>query len=171
VFWDVLLRPTSPTATQTLGEEYTDIWQYSASSRLTPPSPRARAGLILIPTLSAYVLGRWGHTPSFNERYPSIGRLLKALPVGLEVLAEVNLAIFYLKGTYYGIVKRFLGIQHVRSLQYIVSLPSYRVSYLQSQKIRILDRPPMLYLEFSLLSGSCIVYSSLSEVTIPSLDW
>lgn len=116
--WGRLSPPTSPTATQTLGEEYTDIWQYSASSRLAPPSPRARAGLILLPTLSAYVLGRWGHTPSFNERYPSVGKLLKILPVGLEVLAEVNLAIFYLKGTYYDIVKRLLGIQHVRSLQY-----------------------------------------------------
>jgi peroxin-10 len=104
------------TATQTLGEEYTDIWQYSSSSRLTPPSSRARVGLILLPTLSAYVLGRWGSTSSLGERYPSIAKLLKTLPVGLEVLAEINLAIFYLRGTYYDIFKRLFGIRYVRSL-------------------------------------------------------
>ena len=42
--------------------------------------------------------------------------LLNTLPVGLEVLAEINLAIFYLRGTYYDIVKRLFGVRHVRSL-------------------------------------------------------
>lgn len=100
------------TATQTLGEEYTDIWQYSSFSYSTPSS-RARVALILLPTLSAYVLGRRGSTSSFGERYPAIGKLLKMLPVGLEVLAEINLAVFYLRGTYYDIVKRLFGIRHV----------------------------------------------------------
>jgi len=113
----VFLRPTGSTATQTLGEEYTDIWQHS-STHLTPPSSRARVVLILLPTLSAYVLGRWGSTSSLSERYPSLRKLLKTLPVGLEVLAEINLAFFYLRGTYYDIVKRLLGIRYVRSLWY-----------------------------------------------------
>jgi peroxin-10 len=103
------------TATQTLGEEYTDIWQYS-SSHLSPPPSRVRASLILLPTVSAYILGRWG-TSSFSERYPSFGKMLKTLPVGLEVFAEINLAIFYLRGTYYDILKRLLGIRYVRSLR------------------------------------------------------
>ena len=110
----VVLWPIGSTATQTLGEEYTDIWQYS-SNYVTPPSSRARVGVILLPTLLAYFLGRWGST-SFGERYPFVGMLLKTLPVGLETLAEINLAIFYLRGTYYSIVKRLFGIRHVRLL-------------------------------------------------------
>jgi hypothetical protein len=39
--------------------------------------------------------------------------MLKSLPVGLEVVTEINLAIFYLRGTYYDVVKRVLGIRHV----------------------------------------------------------
>jgi len=38
---------------------------------------------------------------------------LHVLPVCLEVAAEVNLAIFYLRGTYYDLTKRILGIRHV----------------------------------------------------------
>lgn len=106
---------TTGRATQTLGEEYTDIWQYSSFSYSTPSS-RARVALILLPTLSAYVLGRRGSTSSFGERYPAIGKLLKMLPVGLEVLAEINLAVFYLRGTYYDIVKRLFGIRHLSSI-------------------------------------------------------
>jgi len=32
---------------------------------------------------------------------------------------EVNLAVFYLRGTYYDLVKRLLGIQHVSPLVFL----------------------------------------------------
>lgn len=158
----ILLSLTNVTATQTLGEEYTDIWQYSSYSQLTPPSSRVRVCLILLPSLSAYVLSRWGSSSSLVECYPSLRKLLKTLPVGLEVFSEINLAIFYLRGTYYDLVKRSLGIRHVRSIlqkNQDDSHPSNCVSYLQSQKIHIRDRHHMPYLESCLWPDSYIVQS------------
>ncbi|GLB36550.1 putative prokaryotic RING finger family 4 [Lyophyllum shimeji] len=106
---------TTGRAVQTLGEEYTDIWQSSSTQRVPPPSS-ARAGLILVPTLFAYVLGRVGSAHSLRERYPGIAELLKRLPVWLEVVSEINLAIFYLRGTYYDVVKRVFGIRYISSI-------------------------------------------------------
>ncbi|KAF9455466.1 Pex12 amino terminal region-domain-containing protein [Collybia nuda] len=107
---------TTGRATQTLGEEYTDIWQYSASRQAVPPLFQTRACLILLPTLSAYIFGRWRNVSLVGTRYPLLGMLLKQLPITLEVVSEINLAIFYLSGTYYDIVKRLLGIRHLSSI-------------------------------------------------------
>jgi peroxin-10 len=96
-------------AVQTLGEEYTDIWEYSSDGGT--PSRSLRAALIILPTLPSYVLARWGsHIGALS---PRAGELLKALQVCLEVGTEINLAVFYLRGTYYDLVKRVLGIRHV----------------------------------------------------------
>ncbi|KAG1749663.1 Pex12 amino terminal region-domain-containing protein [Suillus paluster] len=97
---------------QTLGEEYTDIWEYSSDGRA--PSHSLRAALILLPTLPAYILTRWGS--QIGALSPRVDELLKALQVCLEVATEINLAVFYLRGTYYDLVKRLLGIRHSYSL-------------------------------------------------------
>ncbi|RDB29160.1 Peroxisome biogenesis factor 10 [Hypsizygus marmoreus] len=107
---------TTGRATQTLGEEYTDIWQYSASSQRAPPSSRIRASLVLLPTICAYSLGRLGNAFALRERLPWLGEVLKSLPTGLEVVSEINLAIFYLRGTYYDLLKRVFRIQHISSI-------------------------------------------------------
>lgn len=101
-------------AIQTLGEEYTDIWQYSSFTHSSPPSRLARASVVLLPALPGYILARWGTLGSLGERYPNLTQILKNLPTGVEVATEINLAIFYMRGTYYDLVKRFLGIRHVR---------------------------------------------------------
>ncbi|KAG1874249.1 Pex12 amino terminal region-domain-containing protein [Suillus tomentosus] len=99
-------------AVQTLGEEYTDIWEYSFDGRT--PSRSLRAALILLPTLPSYALARWGsHIGALS---PRMGELLKALQVCLEVGTKINLALFYLRGTYYDLVKRVLRIRHVSSI-------------------------------------------------------
>jgi peroxin-10 len=114
-------------ATQTLGEEYTDIWQYSVFRRAVPPSRLTRAALVLLPTLPAYLLAR------LDEIYPDYGqpsqfrKTLKTLPGIFEVLAELNLATFYISGTYYDLVKRFLGIRKVRKP--FCGLPNLGSSY------------------------------------------
>ncbi len=90
---------------QTLGEEYTNIWQYSGASGL-PPSRWMRLGVVLLPTLPSYLLARgttWMSSPS---------ALLKRLPTILGVLVEMNLALFYFSGTYYHLIKRFLGVRY-----------------------------------------------------------
>ncbi|CCL98403.1 uncharacterized protein FIBRA_00398 [Fibroporia radiculosa] len=99
-------------ATQTLGEEYTDIWSHSSRTGQLP-SLRTRAALILLPTLPSYVMARWGSSFSSTS---TIGSLLRKLPDCLEVLSEVNLAVFYFRGTYYDLVKRVLRLRYVSSL-------------------------------------------------------
>ena len=99
------------TAIQTLGEEYTDVWQHSFYERV--PSYRARVALILLPTLPSYILARWGSLLANLE--PRIAVFLRVLPTITEVASEINLAIFYLRGTYYDISKRILRIRHVCS--------------------------------------------------------
>lgn len=73
--------------------------------------PYIRALLVLLPTLPAYLLARTG--PSLSSRSERIKLLLKGSVNVLEVLSELNLAIFYLRGTYYEGVRRVLGIRHV----------------------------------------------------------
>ncbi|KAJ7850706.1 Pex12 amino terminal region-domain-containing protein [Mycena olivaceomarginata] len=94
---------TTARATQTMGEEYTDIWQYSAFQRTISVSRPTRAALVLLPTLPGYLLAR-------------LGRHLSRLRTTIPVLAELNLAIFYINGTYYDLVKRLLGIRKVSSI-------------------------------------------------------
>ncbi|KAI0651475.1 peroxisome assembly protein per8 [Trametes meyenii] len=97
---------------QTLGEEYTDIWLH-ASRTQRRPSPRLRAALILLPTLPSYLLSRWGSTIPQTSR---VGAMLRKIPTALEVVSEMNLAVFYLRGTYYGIVKRLLGTKYISTI-------------------------------------------------------
>jgi len=103
-------------ATQTLGEEYTDIWQYSSHERGVPPSVSTRTILILSSLLPSYALGRWGHSATLNIRHPEIARWLRIVPTAVDIATEINLAIFYLKGTYYSLIKRLIGIQHISSI-------------------------------------------------------
>lgn len=107
---------TTGRATQTLGEEYTDIWQYSIFNKSTPPSPLARAVLVLLSVVPTYLLGKWGNALN-NASHPERAKWFKAIPTALEVAAELNLAFFYLRGTYYDPVKRLMGIQHISSFR------------------------------------------------------
>ncbi|KAJ7480138.1 Pex12 amino terminal region-domain-containing protein [Mycena galericulata] len=107
---------TTARATQTLGEEYTDIWQYSAFHHALPPPRLTRAALVLLPTLPAYLLARLDDIYPNNGRSSRFRKTIKSLPGVLEVLAELNLALFYINGTYYDLVKRLLGIRKVSSI-------------------------------------------------------
>ncbi|KIK70380.1 hypothetical protein GYMLUDRAFT_148619 [Collybiopsis luxurians FD-317 M1] len=104
---------TTGRATQTLGEEYTDIWQRSAT---VPPSRLARAALVLLPSLPAYILTRFINVTVVSTRSPKLAAVLKVLPTALETLTEINLAVFYIRGVYYNLWKRLLGIRHISSL-------------------------------------------------------
>ncbi|KAI9513144.1 Pex12 amino terminal region-domain-containing protein [Russula earlei] len=94
---------TTGRAIQTLGEEYTNIWIHPKWAR----SPRIRAALILLSTLPSYVLARLG--PPLYSRYPRS----KGIVTALEVAGEVNLAVFYISGVYYRLVRRLLGVPHI----------------------------------------------------------
>ena len=138
--WDICSCSKHVVGSQTIGEEYTDIWLHSSRTHRRP-NPRLRAALILLPTLPSYLLSRVGSSLSPTS---TIGTLLRKLPTVFEVLSEINLAIFYLRGTYYNIAKRLLGIQHVRS-PYIQHDRNTQVVYRsqQFQRTPTLDRRPM----------------------------
>lgn len=50
---------------------------------------------------------------------------LRVLPPIFEAAGELNLALFYLSGTYYTLTKRLLGIKHVSSRFRCHVLPSF----------------------------------------------
>ncbi|KAF5355827.1 hypothetical protein D9756_003997 [Leucocoprinus leucothites] len=97
---------------QSLGEEYTDIWQYTSFTSRTPPSARIRGLLIVLSTFPSYFLSKWAASPILNMRHPKTAKFMKTLPSLISVATEVNLAVFYLKGTYYDLSKRILGVHH-----------------------------------------------------------
>ncbi|KIY66035.1 peroxisome assembly protein per8, partial [Cylindrobasidium torrendii FP15055 ss-10] len=94
--------------TRTLGEEYTNIYQYSSSSgRLL--SQVLRISAVLGPTLPAYLASR----ASDFSQYPRLASFFKRIPSTLGIFVEINLAIFYFTGTYYHVAKRALGIKYL----------------------------------------------------------
>lgn len=106
---------TTGTATQTLGEEYTGIWQCSPTTQTVPPSSPIRTTLILLSLAPSYLIGRLGQNAELNNRYPNLAKWLKRLPSALDIVTEINLAVFYLRGNYYDLVKRLMGVHHISS--------------------------------------------------------
>lgn len=98
---------------QTLGEEYTDIWQSSAFVGSVPPPNNIRGALIFLSTFPSYVLAKWAASPMLHMKYPKMAKYIKILPLLFNVAAEVNLALFYLRGSYHDLSRRLLGVQHV----------------------------------------------------------
>jgi peroxin-10 len=92
-----------------LGEEYTNIWVHPKWAR----SSRIRTALILLPILPPYILTRLG--PSLYARYPQSKGIATAAVNALEVAGEVNLALFYISGVYYRLMRRLLGVPHVHA--------------------------------------------------------
>ena len=120
-------------ATQTLGEEYTGIWMHSVQTD-QPPSRNLRLALILLPTLPSYLASKWGSALPQGSRLSSI---LRRIPPLIEVIAEVNLAIFYLRGTFYHLTKRILRTRYVSSfVRPSVNRLSYLYRYLLSLQIQ-----------------------------------
>ncbi|KAF8490711.1 Pex12 amino terminal region-domain-containing protein [Gautieria morchelliformis] len=105
---------TTRYAAQSLGEEYTDIWPYSSKSlRL---SRKVFSALILFSTLPPYLTSRL--VPRLNESLAgSPLAVLSHLPTTLDILSEINLALFYFHGTYYDLGSRLLRIRHISTVQ------------------------------------------------------
>ncbi|VDB95437.1 unnamed protein product [Peniophora sp. CBMAI 1063] len=98
---------TTGRAIQTLGEEYTGIWQHPLKLRLKG----VQLALILLPTLPQYLLARFGS--ALNQRSLLLRNAVQAAVGVLEIVGGLNLAIFYLRGTYYDLVRRALGLRSV----------------------------------------------------------
>ena len=70
-----------------------------------------RTALVFLPAFSAYAFSRFeSQLSGGNER---IARLLRRLPGILDVISEINLAVFYFRGVYYSLVRRVLGVKDV----------------------------------------------------------
>ncbi|KAG9013995.1 peroxisome biogenesis factor 10 [Tulasnella sp. JGI-2019a] len=98
--------------TQTLGEEYVDIWQYSAHTRRMP-SVKLRAALVLFSTLPQYITSRLRLQLAGRG---GLAHVLSLLPAITELLVDINLAAFYLFGRYYDITHRVFGIRKISSI-------------------------------------------------------
>lgn len=101
------------TATQTLGEEYTDIWQYDSRRSRFPPSTLWRFNFIALNVLPSYILAKVSNASSLAARRPQLVAWLKKLSQVFSVASELNLAIFYLRGSYYNPIQRLLGVRNV----------------------------------------------------------
>ncbi|KZV92122.1 hypothetical protein EXIGLDRAFT_675525 [Exidia glandulosa HHB12029] len=117
---------TTGLASQTLGEEYVDIWQRLTRSR-RPPSAASRWALIALYTLPHYAASHlaartqdqhpYEHATDARSRIrTALLALARRLPTALDVLSELNLALFYFSGIYYTLAKRILGIRHITSM-------------------------------------------------------
>ncbi|TFK30692.1 peroxisome assembly protein per8 [Coprinopsis marcescibilis] len=106
---------TTGRATQTLGEEYTDIWQYDSRSGSLPPRLSWRLSFIFLSICPPYLLAKLGNDRTFVARKPELASCIKNVASILRIASEVNLAIFYLKGSYYDPIKRLLGVQNLSS--------------------------------------------------------
>ncbi|KAG8722385.1 peroxisome biogenesis factor 10 [Ceratobasidium sp. 394] len=103
---------TSLRATQTLGEEYVGMWPYNPASK-TLLTRKLRIALILLPTLPGYLASKL----AARLQPGSITQIsLSVVPSIFEAAGELNLALFYLSGTYYSLTKRILGVKHVSGI-------------------------------------------------------
>ena len=94
-------------------------------------------------------MGRWGRSSALNNSHPTVAKWFTIIPTAMDIATEVNLAIFYLRGSYYDFVKRLIGIQHVSlpspsPLHLNLTAPRYPVS----QKTLTHDLHRIHYLEF-----------------------
>ena len=70
-----------------------------------------RAALVFLPAFPAYAISRFENRLSGGDE--RIARVLRRLPSILDVISEMNLAAFYFRGVYYGLVNRILGVRNV----------------------------------------------------------
>ncbi|KIJ45671.1 hypothetical protein M422DRAFT_778869 [Sphaerobolus stellatus SS14] len=112
---------------QTLGEEYTDIWPIAPGSISSLYSRKRRSAFILLSALPPYLASRL--LPRLNGYFTAAcaKNLLHYLPTSLDLLSEINLAIFYFYGTYHELVNRILRTRHITTIppNPNVSPPSY----------------------------------------------
>jgi len=76
----------------------------------------SRCSLIALHILPNYILARISANAMLAARRPSLTAWLKRLSSVFSILTEVNLAVFYLRGSYYDPVKRLLGIRNISAL-------------------------------------------------------
>lgn len=137
-----------------MGEEYTGIWLHSTRTD-KPPSLALRAALVLLPTLPSYILTRWGSGLPTDSRLSSI---LRKLPPALEVLSEINLAVFYLRGTYYALAKRLLGVRYVSSTLEALSSWYMLIAFQISSTLEDPNSRPPSYSLLGILLGIRLIY-------------
>ncbi|KAG8806887.1 peroxisome biogenesis factor 10 [Serendipita sp. 399] len=101
----------------TLGEEYVDIWQHSLRGTPGFPSPQLRILSIIAPILPTYLIARLRNSDAVSLRAsPALHGLLSVAPQVLTFAYTLNLAIFYLQGTYYTLSQRVLRTGYITTV-------------------------------------------------------
>ncbi|PVG02262.1 hypothetical protein CPB86DRAFT_780678 [Serendipita vermifera] len=103
--------------TQTLGEEYVDIWMKSLYDASGSSSTRLRALLLVLPVLPVYILSKSRTLDAFGASQSAVFKALLSVIPQLSTLAySINLAIFYLHGKYHTLTQRLLGTPYITTL-------------------------------------------------------
>ncbi|QRV86254.1 peroxisome biogenesis factor 10 [Ceratobasidium sp. AG-Ba] len=100
---------TSLRATQTLGEEYVGMWPLDPTSK-SLLTRRLRVALVVLPTLPGYLASKLAARLKPGSMLQAG---LQTAPAVFEAAGELNLALFYLSGTYHSLTKRLLGVKHI----------------------------------------------------------
>ncbi|QRW00301.1 peroxisome biogenesis factor 10 [Ceratobasidium sp. AG-Ba] len=100
---------TSLRATQTLGEEYVGMWPLDPTSK-SLLTRRLRVALVILPTLPGYLASKLAARLKPGSMLQAG---LRTAPAVFEAAGELNLALFYLSGTYHSLTKRLLGVKHI----------------------------------------------------------
>lgn len=92
-----------------------------------------RTAVILASLIPSYVMGRWGLSSALNNSHPTVAKWFIIIPTVMDIATEINLAVFYLRGSYYDLVKRLIGVQHVSILSLLflylnLTVPRYPLS-------------------------------------------
>lgn len=154
---------TAASATQTLGEEYTDVWQYSARHGHLPIPARRRLALIFLSVFPTYLLAKLGSNASLNQQNPQLAGSMRKVQRILSMATEVNLAIFYLKGTYYDPIKRVLGIRQVKAFHPNTFTGELNSAQLSSFPENPHTRPPS-YALLGVMIGIRLIYRLVQEL-------
>ncbi|KAG8831851.1 peroxisome biogenesis factor 10 [Serendipita sp. 400] len=101
----------------TLGEEYVDIWQHSLRGSQGFPSRQLRILSIIAPIIPTYLIARLRNSDASSLRTsPTLNGLLLLAPQFLTFAYTFNLAIFYLRGTYYTLSQRLLRTSYITTV-------------------------------------------------------
>ncbi|XP_033642254.1 peroxisome biogenesis factor 10-like [Asterias rubens] len=126
---------------QTLGEEYVSILQVDHAQRAVPNIKR-RLALVLMYSCSPYLLDRLlAYIPKLletdraaerisPERRQRISKMIPVLRHAVAIIQRTHMALFYLRGVFYHLAKRWTGIQYLlvrRGPGYGSMKPSFKV--------------------------------------------
>lgn len=77
------------------------------------PFMQVHWALVLLSILPSYIISRLALRLNELSVGSWLAKTLRHLPTALDIVSEINLAVFYFRGTYYDLASRIFRIRHV----------------------------------------------------------